>query len=487
MTGLRRNEAATLRWVDVDFEARTLTIREEIAKNHREHKLPLSEFLFSLLSRRKQETADSEYVFPGRYGGHMVSYIRQINSKVAAQSRCPFCLHDLRRTFISMGAKLGIQHHLTKRLLNHIGDKDDTDEYIIISTEHLREPMEQISRRFLELMGADPSRWGTYPAYRNNYRLVTLQEVLDRYLASKLLSPNSRRAYRNVLNQRLPDWLDMPVTSLTPEMIERRHHEISYGNATWKASKVQANQAMATLKALLNWAADNYEIEGKPLIAANPVRILRQRKRWHFIPARQSVVPDEKLPDWYQAVMSLTARTPRDLLLVAMFTGLCHADIVNMVWSDVDLKTKVLSIRSKRKRLHLVPLSDFLLDLCTRRYSESNSVYVFPGRAGLHIKQFHQVMEQVWEKCGFKFTVQDLRRTFLYVAERLELPLYAIRALSNQSERQSALSQHREFDVEQLRGPMQQITDHFLRLMRQEGDGFNRSGWPSPYPPGTTI
>jgi integrase len=96
MTGLRRNEAATLRWADVDFEARTMSIREEIAKNHREHKLPLSSFLFTLLSRRRTEITDSEYVFPGRYGGHMVSYIRQINSKVALQSGCEFCLHDLR-------------------------------------------------------------------------------------------------------------------------------------------------------------------------------------------------------------------------------------------------------------------------------------------------------------------------------------------------------------------------------------------------------
>jgi integrase len=72
MTGLRRNEAATLRWRDVDFEARTLRIREDIAKNHREHKLRLSDFLLTLLSRRKQGFGDCEYVFPGRHNGHMV-------------------------------------------------------------------------------------------------------------------------------------------------------------------------------------------------------------------------------------------------------------------------------------------------------------------------------------------------------------------------------------------------------------------------------
>jgi integrase len=78
LTGLRRNELATLRWADVDLDARTLTVRAELAKNHREHVLPLSEFLLLLFKQRKAESAGSEFVFPGRYEGHMVSSARSI-------------------------------------------------------------------------------------------------------------------------------------------------------------------------------------------------------------------------------------------------------------------------------------------------------------------------------------------------------------------------------------------------------------------------
>jgi hypothetical protein len=98
-----------------------------------------------------------------------------------------------------MAAKLDVQHHLTKRLLNHIGDKDDTDEYIIISTEHLRAPMEMINRRFLELMDADPAHWGKHSDYRANYRAITLEEVLETYFKAKKLSKHSVR------------WLLLPV------------------------------------------------------------------------------------------------------------------------------------------------------------------------------------------------------------------------------------------------------------------------------------
>ena len=51
-TGLRRNEAATLRWDDIDFESRIFTVRAEIAKNSHQHLLPLSDFLEDLLKRR---------------------------------------------------------------------------------------------------------------------------------------------------------------------------------------------------------------------------------------------------------------------------------------------------------------------------------------------------------------------------------------------------------------------------------------------------
>ena len=92
--------------------------------------------------------------FPDRYGGHMVSYVRQINGKVAAQCNCPFMLHDLKGRFISMAAKLGIQHHLTKR--NYSITLATRTTPMNTSSFH-RHPRSNGAdhRRFLELMGAD--------------------------------------------------------------------------------------------------------------------------------------------------------------------------------------------------------------------------------------------------------------------------------------------------------------------------------------------
>jgi integrase len=126
-TGLRCREAGTLQWSDVDFEARTLTIASERTKNHREHKLPLTGCLMSLLRQRRSQCGDSPYVFPGNSDGHMDLNVCRITQKVGKQGACAFMVHDLRRSFVSLAANLGVPHHLTKRLLNHIGTRDDTD------------------------------------------------------------------------------------------------------------------------------------------------------------------------------------------------------------------------------------------------------------------------------------------------------------------------------------------------------------------------
>lgn len=64
LTGLRRGEGLQLKWEQIDFDARVLTIPAEEAKNSNEHKLPLSDFVLALLAQRKADSPDSPWVFP---------------------------------------------------------------------------------------------------------------------------------------------------------------------------------------------------------------------------------------------------------------------------------------------------------------------------------------------------------------------------------------------------------------------------------------
>jgi integrase len=148
-TGLRRNEAAMLKWSNIDLKAKTLTILD--TKNHQSHTLPLSGYLYDLLIRRQQYTTN-DYIFPGAgKGGYIVEPRKQM-TKVSQISGVNFTMHDLRRTFITLAESLDISAYAVKRLINHKMTNDVTAGYIISDVERLRKPMQAITDNLLKWM-----------------------------------------------------------------------------------------------------------------------------------------------------------------------------------------------------------------------------------------------------------------------------------------------------------------------------------------------
>jgi len=182
-TGLRRKEAATLKWSRVDFQEGSFTIVD--TKNGELHMLPLSSYLYQLLVDRqagleaeleealaaqaaarvttealtvKQRQAidsrvalaesrlASPYVFPGEgKTGHIVSPKRAL-AEIFAATGIKFSCHDLRRTFATIAESLDLSKYTLKDLLNHKRQDDDvTGGYIIMELERLRSPMQKIT------------------------------------------------------------------------------------------------------------------------------------------------------------------------------------------------------------------------------------------------------------------------------------------------------------------------------------------------------
>lgn len=174
-TGLRKQEGLQLKWSSVDLKDRSFTIIE--TKNGTPHNLPMSNYLHALfIELQKHKTND--YVFPGTgAAGHLVeprkmmNYItrrtlltlngveneKDFNKKMTEDPEgikpgISFMLHDLRRTFITTAESLDISYAALKRLLNHSDGNDVTGGYLQITTDRLREPMEKISTKLIELM-----------------------------------------------------------------------------------------------------------------------------------------------------------------------------------------------------------------------------------------------------------------------------------------------------------------------------------------------
>ena len=148
-TGMRRGELTKLRWENVDLKSKVL--RLPTTKNGDPLHLPLSDFLADLLSERWARNNGSPWVFPGPgKSGHLVE-TKKFLLRVSAGSGVSFTLHDLRRTFITIAESLDVPYYALKRLLNHRTNGDVTGGYIVVNAERLREPVELVAKRILEL------------------------------------------------------------------------------------------------------------------------------------------------------------------------------------------------------------------------------------------------------------------------------------------------------------------------------------------------
>lgn len=148
-TGLRKGEAESLRWDDVDLKDKTITITQ--TKNGDVLTLPLSAYLHQLFQRRFQRYGGGEFVFPSTGAkGHLTEPKKGIY-RVICETGIQFSCHDLRRTFLTLSESMDISAYALKRLVNHRIANDITSSYIVSNHERLREPVERIAQHILEL------------------------------------------------------------------------------------------------------------------------------------------------------------------------------------------------------------------------------------------------------------------------------------------------------------------------------------------------
>ena len=254
-------------------------------------------------------------------------------------------------------------------------------------------------------------------------------------------------------------------------MIARRH--IKHGG---ERSQARANLAMRILRAIFNFASGQYEDErGITLILENPVKRLSNSRAWYRIERRQNIIKRHELAAWYQGLQQLghrynadQAEMMKDYFLLILFTGLRRSEAARLRWDDVDFKDKTLTIiDTKNNQRHTMPLSDFLVELFERRAAHKVNAYVFPAEAGEggYLVDPRKSLMKISELSGLTFTIHDMRRTFITLAESLDIPVYALKRLLNHKMTADVTAGYVVMDVERLRKPMQLITDTLWKLM----------------------
>lgn len=303
---------------------------------------------------------------------------------------------------------------------------------------------------------------------------VSLADAFDAYkLARKKLRANTIRDYQQFVEKAFARWADKPLADITRSMVTKRHRYLGDHHGPY-----YANHALRFLRALYNFALAQYtDADGNPILPNNPVLVLTQTKAWYPETRRRSFIKSHQLGGWHRAVESLrhddrfpSGAVIADYLLFLLFTGLRCSEAAKLRWDRVDLVDQTIWIAETKNGdpLHL-PLSGFLVELLERRLDGLQSAYVFPGsgKAG-HLIEPRPAMRHVTTLSEVSFALHDLRRTFITVAESLDVSPYAIKRLVNHKLPNDVTAGYIGDDTARLRRAMQSITDALLRRIAGE-------------------
>lgn len=141
-TAVRLSEALTAKFADIDLTTRFLHLKN--TKNGKPHAVPLSEEALSVI-KALAAIRRNEYLFPGRFGGHMTrpsAALKRMQEKGGVKG---FCYHDMRRTACSIAINAGVPLLDASRLLGHSNTTVTQTHYAVLHADRLHAAAETIS------------------------------------------------------------------------------------------------------------------------------------------------------------------------------------------------------------------------------------------------------------------------------------------------------------------------------------------------------
>ncbi len=115
LTGARRNELAALRWNDVDFQWKSLTIRDKVEGERTIPLTPYLEHLINALPRRNEFVFSSPMAASGRIEDPRINHVKAL----AAAGLPALSLHGLRRSFGTLAEWVEVPAGVVAQIMGH--------------------------------------------------------------------------------------------------------------------------------------------------------------------------------------------------------------------------------------------------------------------------------------------------------------------------------------------------------------------------------
>lgn len=285
---------------------------------------------------------------------------------------------------------------------------------------------------------------------------IIVSRAFDDFFGAKKLSPVTVSNYGRTQHKYLADWADKKITEVTRQMVMTRHQRISE-----EFGAVTANNALRHFRSVFNFTAAAFDE-----FPQNPVTILTQARAWHREKRRTRIISGADFPRWWKAVKADTDDA-RDIILIALFTGMRRSEVVRLSWDDVNLVDKTLHLdKTKNGDALDLPLCQYLVELiATRRERVGQTKWLFPSKTDSgHVTGFKTFVKRIVEVSGVEFSMHDLRRGYVTIGESLDLNIYSLKRLLNHRTKMDVTQGYVIVNVERLRQPVERIAAKILEM-----------------------
>jgi integrase len=320
---------------------------------------------------------------------------------------------------------------------------------------------------------------------REEAEQTTLRDIFDDYVGKRELRPTTRKLYDTIIKLYLVELFQMPIMDISKNMIEKKLQTLASEPGTRGDRTAQAAQCFRLLRALIRFASEEYEVNGKPIVSLDLIKNVSKGKSWSKLEPRDTVIHPDDLSEWYEAVLSLESDKIRDFFLFLIFSGLRRSEAMRLRWEHFDTKTKTLTIPkelSKIKRTRKIPLPDVLLSIYRSRRAKIvvGNPYVFQGMHGKsHLTEPKRGVVEVKEavtkqrqkanpkdESTIEWSSHDLRRTYATIASKLDVSYYKLKYLLGHSVGSDVTGKHyAQVTVDDVRDAAQEIADYLKEKM----------------------
>lgn len=156
LLGCRKTEMLQLRWEWVDLNKQVINFPSWVVKNRHPdgQACPIGDWLTTQLKAHKKTQDGTEYVFAypedTRYAGLPLRFTTHVVKTLRKALKLKWSVHDLRRTYSTLAAEIGVNEFVLAALLNH-KKKTVTQGYPQITVKQMRPWQQKIEDQILEL------------------------------------------------------------------------------------------------------------------------------------------------------------------------------------------------------------------------------------------------------------------------------------------------------------------------------------------------